>query len=133
MKLTEEEKRIIVPTLIVIFKNRKGVKKAIKGYDVIMIYIKALLNPDTKVELSERSVRRCISHIREYPHLYGIFIMANNDGFFVPNTKEEASDFMRRWKKYMETMDRVYSGIIEYSKNLKPEMPELFDFENNKK
>jgi hypothetical protein len=125
-RLTEEEKRIIIPSLIAIFKHRRGVKKAIKGYDDIRIRIMSLLDIDTNLDVSERSIRRCISHIREYPQIYGIFIMANTDGFFVPNTKEEAEDFMRRWKKYMETMNRVYLGIIDYSKDLNNEIPELF-------
>jgi hypothetical protein len=125
-RLTEEEKRIIIPALIAIFKHRRGVKKAIKGYDDIRIRIMSLLDIDTNLDVSERSIRRCISHIREYPQIYGIFIMANTDGFFVPNTKEEAEDFMRRWKKYMETMNRVYLGIIDYSKDLNNEIPELF-------
>jgi hypothetical protein len=125
-KLTEEEKRIIIPALITIFKNRKGVKKAIKGYDDIRIRIMALLDEDSNLDVSERSIRRCISHIREFTQNYEIFIMANEKGFFVPNTKEEAEDFMRRWKKYMETMNRVYLGIIDYSKDLNHEIPQLF-------
>ena len=125
MKLTSEEKRIIVPAIIKLFRKRTGERKAIKGYDVIIQYLQGIIPKDHKVVLKERSIRKCISHIREYPQVYRIFIMANTNGFFVPQTKEEAQEFIKRWIAYMKTMQRVYDGIIDYSKELKSANTEL--------
>ena len=118
MKLTSEEKRIIVPAIIKLFRKRTGERKAIKGYDVIIQYLQGIIPKDHKVVLKERSIRKCISHIREYPQVYKIFIMANSNGFFVPQTKEEAHEFIKRWVAYMKTMQRVYDGILNYAKEL---------------
>lgn len=130
MKLTSEEKRIIVPAIIKLFRKRTGERQAIKGYDVIIQYLQGIIPKDHKVVLKERSIRKCISHIREYPQVYKIFIMANSNGFFVPKCKEEAQEFIKRWNAYMATMQRVHSGVVEYAKFL-PSLNTELEFPKN--
>ncbi len=105
-RLTENQKKKILPVLIKILKSTKGKdkKNAINHY-----WLKSVLRSQLGVDVPVRITSKLIHHLRVTGTIKKL--IGGNKGFYIATTKAEGEAYLRRINGYIKEMTEVRNAL----------------------
>jgi hypothetical protein len=103
-RLTENQKKKILPVLIKILRTAKSKRKAVNHY-----WIKSYLQHKLGITVPVRITSHLIHHIR----VNGVIkkLIGGNEGFYIASNNSDGEAYLRRISGYIKEMTQVRNAL----------------------